>query len=53
VVDLVMDDLSGPAGEGLDPGLKLLVLPLHLDALIPLLLGQKGFPVKWDRVRYL
>ena len=32
VVDLVLYDLRRPAGEGLEAGLKLFVLPLNLDA---------------------
>lgn len=32
VVDLVLDDLRCPAGEGLEPCLELLILPLHLDS---------------------
>ena len=33
VVDLVLDELGRPAGEGLEAGLKLLVLILNLDRL--------------------
>ena len=36
MVDLVLNDLSAPAGECFDAGLELLVLPLHLDGLIAL-----------------
>ena len=36
MINLVLDDLRGPAGEGFDPNLELLVLPLHLDGLIAL-----------------
>ena len=36
MVDLVLDDLRRPAGEGLQPLLKFLVLPAHLDGLPPL-----------------
>jgi len=36
VVDLMLDDLGGPAGEGLDPGLEGLILPADLDLLKPL-----------------
>ena len=45
MVDLVLDDLRRPASEGLDPGLELLVLPLHLNGLIALAgtrAAQKG-----------
>ena len=35
----MLDDLGGPAGEGFDPGLELLVLPADLDLPEPL-----GFP---------
>ena len=31
MIDLVLDDLCRPAGEGLDAGLELFILPLHLD----------------------
>lgn len=31
MVDLVLDNLGGPAGEGLAAGLELFVLPLDLD----------------------
>jgi hypothetical protein len=34
MVDLVLDDLGCPAGEGFDPGLELFVLPLHFDGFI-------------------
>ena len=36
MIDLVLDDLCGPAGESFDAGLELLVLPLDLDGLIAL-----------------
>ena len=36
MVDLMLDNLGRPAGERLDPGLKLLILPLYLDDLISL-----------------
>lgn len=36
MVDFVLDNLGSPAGEGLDAGLKLLILPLDLDGLEPL-----------------
>ena len=36
MVDLVLEDLSGPAGEGLDASLELFVLPLDLDGLVAL-----------------
>ena len=36
VIHFVLNDLRRPAGEGFDPGLELLVLPLHLNGLIPL-----------------
>lgn len=36
VVDLMLDDLGCPAGEGFQPLLKLLVLPAHLDGTPPL-----------------
>ena len=35
MVDLMLNDLCRPAGEGLDPGLKGLILPPNLDGLIP------------------
>lgn len=35
VVDLMLDDLGRPAGEGPDPGLEGLVLPAYLDLLKP------------------
>ena len=38
VVHLVLDDLGGPAGEGFDPFLELLVVPADLDLLIALTL---------------
>ena len=34
MVNFVLDDLGRPAGEGLDAGLELLILPLNLDRLI-------------------
>ena len=40
MVDLVLDDLRRPAGEGLQPLLKFLVLPAHLDGLPAL--GRAG-----------
>lgn len=43
MVDLVLDDLRRPAGEGLQPCLQHFVLPLHLDgaeALRPPRAGQ-------------
>ena len=42
VVDLVLNDLRRPAGEGLAPRLKFLVLPLHLDGLESLRLPRTG-----------
>ena len=33
MVDLVLDDLCCPAGEGLEPSLELLVLPLYFNSL--------------------
>ena len=36
MVDFMLDDLSRPAGKGLDAGLEFFVLPLHLDGLKPL-----------------
>ena len=36
MVDLVLNDLGGPAGKGFDPGLKLRRLPLRLNGLITL-----------------
>ena len=36
MVDFVLNDLRRPAGERLDARLELLILPLHLDGLIPL-----------------
>ena len=42
VVDLVLDDFCSPAAEGLEPGLKLLILPLHLDGVEPLCFSCTG-----------
>ena len=36
MVDFVLDDLGRPAGEGLDTGLELLILPPDFDGLVPL-----------------
>ena len=36
MIDLMLDDLSRPAGKGLDAGLELLVLVPDLDLLKPL-----------------
>ena len=42
MVDLVLEDLSGPAGKGLDAGLEFFVLPLDLDGLEALGLSGAG-----------
>ena len=42
MVDLVLEDLGGPAGEGLDAGLEFFVLPLDLDGLEALGLSGAG-----------
>ena len=42
VVDLVLDDLRHPAGEGFEPCLELLVLPLHLNGLETLRAPRTG-----------
>ena len=45
MVDLVLNDLSSPAGEGFDTSLEFLVLPLDFDGLKPLAgarVAQKG-----------
>ena len=42
MVDLVLDDLRRPAGKGLEPGLELFILPLHLDDLEPLRFPPSG-----------
>ena len=42
MVDLVLDDLGCPAGEGLQPGLELFVLPLDLDGLEPFRFPDAG-----------
>ena len=42
MVDLVLKDLSGPAGEGLGAGLEFFVLPLDLDGLEALGLSGAG-----------
>ena len=42
MVDLVLDDLGRPAGEGLEAGLELLVLVLHFDGLPTLGLSGTG-----------
>ena len=42
VVDLVLDDLGGPAGEGSETGLEFFVLPLDLDGLIALRFPAAG-----------
>ena len=42
MVDLVLDDLRRPAGEGFQPGLELLVLPLDLDGLEPFRFPDAG-----------
>ena len=42
VVDHVLDELGGPAGEGLDAGLEFFVLPLDLDGLVALGLSGAG-----------
>ena len=34
MVDLVLDDLGRPAGEGFDAGLEFLVLPLDFDSFV-------------------
>jgi hypothetical protein len=34
MVDLVLDDLSCPAGEGFDAGLEFLILPLDFDGFV-------------------
>ena len=35
MVDLVLDDLGRPAGEGFQPDLEILVLVPHLDGAVP------------------
>lgn len=42
VVDLVLNDLCRPAGEGLVPRLEFFVLPLHLDGLKSLRFPRAG-----------
>ena len=42
MVDLVLKDLGGPAGKGLDAGLEFFVLPLDLDGLEALGLSGTG-----------
>ena len=42
MVDLVLDDLRRPAGEGFQPGLEFFVLPLDLDGLEPLRFPDAG-----------
>ena len=42
MVDLVLDDLSRPAGEGFQPGLEFFILPLDLDGLEPFRFPDAG-----------
>ena len=39
MVNFALDDLCRPAGEGLDPGLELFVLPPDFDGLVALALS--------------
>ena len=42
MVDLVLDDLRRPAGEGFQPGLEFFILPLDLDGLKPFRFPDAG-----------
>ena len=42
MVNLVLDNLGRPAGEGLEPGPHRLVLELHLDEAVALGLPRPG-----------
>ena len=47
VVDLMLNDLGGPAGEGLDTDSKSLVLPVDLNGTVTSA-GGAGRPAKTD-----